>query len=351
MHQYATLHRWLTAPMPSCLLAMTLLLTGCSAKSVEPVELTGQTMGTSYSIKLAAAPDPTLQNTLQRQVEQRLHDINAQMSTYLADSDLMRFNRSSSTEWLAVPPELVELVEQANRISAQTDGMYDITVGPLVNLWGFGNAGPRAAAPPEQEVTALLKQTGYQHLQTQRSPPALRKDVAGLQIDLSSIAKGWAVDQLAQILIDHGIRDFLVEIGGELRASGRKAADRPWRVAIERPLDGYREVQRVIGLRDLAMATSGDYRNFFENGGRRFSHTISPKSGLPVQHSVASVSVVADDCAQADAWATALMALGEKRGPEVAESLQLKALFILRTPGGFEERISPALRDSGILGD
>ena len=351
MHEHASRRLLQTSLGLFCLLASLVLMAACNRQAVDVMELAGPTMGTTYSIKLAAAPDPALRDALQRQVEQRLHEINARMSTYLADSDLMHFNRNPSTEWQPVPTELVQLVDQANRISAQTDGMYDITVGPLVNLWGFGNAGTRATAPATPEVAALLKETGYGHLQTRQVPPALRKDVAGLQIDLSSIAKGWAVDQLAQLLIEHGIRDFLVEIGGELRASGQKAANRPWRVAIERPVDEHREVQRVIGLRDLAMATSGDYRNFFENGGRRFSHTISPKTGLPVQHSVASVSVVADNCALADAWATALMALGEQRGPEVAESLQLKALFILRVPGGFEERISSALQDSGLLRD
>ncbi|MCP5441389.1 MAG: FAD:protein FMN transferase, partial [Chromatiaceae bacterium] len=316
MHERASRRPSRPSPARLCLLASLVLMAACSRQAVDVVELTGSTMGTTYSIKLAAAPDPALRDALQRQVEQRLHEINTRMSTYLADSDLMRFNRNPSTEWQPAPPELVQLVEQANRISAQTGGMYDITVGPLVNLWGFGNAGPRATAPATPEVAALLKETGYGHLQTRQVPPALRKDVAGLQIDLSSIAKGWAVDQLAQLLLDRGIGNFLVEIGGELRASGQKAANRPWRVAIERPVDEHREVQRVIGLRDLAMATSGDYRNFFENNGRRFSHTISPKTGLPVQHSVASVSVVADNCALADAWATALMALGEQRGPE-----------------------------------
>ena len=184
--------------MPSCLLALTLLLMGCGAKSVEPVELTGRTMGTSYSIKLAATRTRRCKMPCNVRSRQRLHDINAQMSTYLADSDLMRFNRNSSTEWLAAPPELVELVEQANRIAHRPTAC---TTSPS-DHWSISGAlatPARSAAPPEQEVTALLKQTGYQHLQARRSPPALRKDVAGLQVDLSSIAKGWAVDQLARL--------------------------------------------------------------------------------------------------------------------------------------------------------
>lgn len=325
-----------------------LLAAACSEPAEQIAELAGRTMGTSYSIKLAPAPERAQRQALAELIDARLAEINRQMSTYLPDSDLMRFNRAVATDWQQVPAPLVELVERANRISEQTDGMYDVTVGPLVNLWGFGNAGDRDTPPSQQQIAELLPQVGYRHLQTRRSPAALRKTVADLQIDLSSIAKGWAVDQIGALLAAHGIKSFLVEIGGELYARGEKVPGAAWHVAIEQPLPDRRAVQRVIELRDMAMATSGDYRNFFSAGDRVYSHTIDPRSGQAIQHRLASVTVLADNCTDADAWATALLALGEQRGPELAEKLAIRALFIVHTGDGFREQASTALTDARL---
>lgn len=327
------------------------LLVACSEAPPQVAELTGRTMGTSYSIKLSPAPESTVRASLQLQVQRRLDEINGQMSTYLPDSDLSRFNRARHTDWQPQPEPVVELVEQARQISRISGGRYDITVGPLVNLWGFGSSGSRETAPSQEQIDGALKQVGYRQLQTRHSPPALRKDVAGLEVDLSSIAKGWAVDQLAELVQAAGFGNFLVEIGGEVRAQGEKAPGRPWRIAIEQPSYATRAVQRVIALRNTAMATSGDYRNFFVDGDQLYTHTIDPETGQTVRHLLASVTVLADNCAAADAWATALMAMGEQRAVRLADSLGLKALFIIRAGDGLSEQSSRALTDAAPWDD
>lgn len=318
------------------LLPLLLLQASCSSEQPAVLELQGQTMGTGYSIKLVAPPGVEAAS-LQAAVDARLEAINDMLSTYRPASDLMRFNHSPSTDWQPVPAPLAELVAKSREVSELSDGRFDITVGPLVNLWGFGNQGPVDTPPAEERIAATLQRVGYQRLEVRQNPPALRKQVAGLEIDLSAIAKGWGVDDIAQLLEDRGIRDYLVDIGGELHARGRKPDGSHWRIAIERPLREGRAVERVITLGDQAMATSGDYRNYFRHGDDYYSHTMDPQSGRPVRHRLASVSVIADDCASADAWATALLALGEQKGPALAERLGLKAFFIIRTSTGFEE--------------
>ncbi|WP_078118329.1 FAD:protein FMN transferase [Thiosocius teredinicola] len=329
-------------------LGISLTIGGCADDVPEVAELTGPTMGTTFSIKISPPPEAALRDELQRQIHQRLHDINAQMSTYQPDTDLMRFNLASTTDWHAVPRELVDLVDRANTISQLSGGAYDVTVGPLVNLWGFGNAGRRDTPPAHAEIAKALATIGFQKLHTRPSPPALKKDVAGLQVDLSSIAKGWAVDQVAELLNKAGMTNYLVEIGGEVVARGHKSDGSAWRIAVEKPLLDQRAVERVVALNEAAMATSGDYRNFFTDGGRLYSHTIDPKTGETLRHRLASVTVFADNCTDADAWATALMALGEQRAPALADAQQLKAFFIIRTDSGFEEIVSPALRTSEL---
>lgn len=321
-----------------------LSLIGCSEDppaNDHLIELSGSTMGTSYHIKIAssreASPKDLGVDALQREIDQRLEQINATMSTYRPDSDLSRFNAYAGTDWFPVPAAVVEVVEAAQIIAAMSEGMFDITVGPLVDLWGFGPAERRAAPPDTEQLEAALDPVGYRKLEVRVEPPALRKRVAGLSLDLSAIAKGYAVDQIAEQLERQGISDYLVEIGGELRAQGRKSLDRPWRVAVERPDPKGRFVQTIVELQDRAMATSGDYRNFFEHNGQRYSHTIDPRSGQPVRHRLASVTVLADDCMSADGLATALLAMGDQAGPALAESHEVAALFIIRGADGFEQ--------------
>jgi thiamine biosynthesis lipoprotein len=322
---------------------------GCGPRPAGNAELRGATMGTSYSIKLSPAPPAAARAALQAQIEQRLERINRQMSTYRDDSALSRFNGSTTIDWQPMPRAVVELVVLARGISDATGGLYDVTVGPLVELWGFGRAPDRDTPPAATEIEALLPRVGYRLLAHRDEPPALRKTVPGLQLDLSSIAKGRAVDELAGLVEAAGHGAYLVEIGGDLRGRGRKASGEPWRVAIEQPLADRRAVQRVVVLDGIAMATSGDYRNFFESGGRRYSHTIDPRTGQSVRHRLASVTVFAAQCALADAWATALMALGDEQGPRVADANGIEALFIVRDENGLREVASARLAAAGRL--
>ena len=297
-------------------------------------------MGTSYSVQIVAPPAELDRAALAEAITARLAEINRLMSTYQPSSELSRFNNSQTTEWFLVSPELVAVVAAAQRVSAASAGAFDITVGPLVNLWGFGPTPSAEDLPTAGDLQAARARVGWRQLEVQSQPPALRKSRADLSVDLSAIAKGYAVDQLAGLVEAHGLEDYLVEIGGELRGRGVNGRSEPWRIAIERPDANQRAVFEVVALRDISMATSGDYRNFVEIDGKRYSHTIDPASGRPVSHRLASVTVLADDCMQADAWATALLVLGPERGLELAEQLGLAALFIEHARDGSDGEAS-----------
>ena len=310
--------------------AMVLLLAGCGPKSAKVLALSGATMGTTYSVQVLPPRADVDPNALQQRIDALLAKVNALMSTYDPDSELSRFNAAQSTDWFAVSPALVKLVDVARQVSEASDGAFDITVGPLVNLWGFGPELRPDALPAQTDIDAARARVGYHKLHTRAEPPALRKDRPDLYVDLSAIAKGYGVDRVAALLESEGLTDYLVEIGGELRGRGVNGRGEPWRIAVERPEAGRRSVFRIVPLHDLGMATSGDYRNFFEVNGERYPHSIDPRTGWPVQHPLASVTVLADDCMWADAWATALLVLGTETGHALAESRGLAALFISR---------------------
>ena len=304
---------------------------------------TGQTMGTSYTVKMGDLPEGGDRSKIHAGIDQILERINSRMSTYREDSELTLFNRNKTTDWVEVSSETVFVVHEALRISRLTDGAFDITVGPLVNLWGFGPGSPSESLPDDNAIQTALESVGYEHLHVQDSPPALRKDRPDVQIDLSAIAKGYAVDQLAEYLESIKIGNYLVEVGGELRGKGEKAQGKPWKVAVEKPVPHERTILHVLHLGSQAMATSGDYRNFFVQNAQRFSHTINPRTGQPVTHQLASVTVVTPSCMEADALATGLMVLGPKAGHELAIREKLPALFITRIGEGFQERATPDL--------
>jgi thiamine biosynthesis lipoprotein len=303
--------------------------------------ISGPTMGTAYHIRVAALPANLSAETLQTRVDQLLDTINQQMSTYLDNSEISRFNRSQSDEWFSVSPDTALVVGVALEVSGQTEGAFDVTVGPLVNLWGFGPDKHIDRVPDQDVITAARARVGYDQLEVRRDPPALRKHVAGLYVDLSAIAKGFAVDRVAELLQQAGISDYMVEIGGEIITSGQNASGKPWRIGIERPVDGSRSLQRILELRDEALATSGDYRNFFIKNGQRFSHAIDPRTGWPVDHALASTSVIAEDCMRADAWATALMVLGPEAAFTFAQEHGLEVMLIIRHDGNFVEKVTP----------
>ena len=287
-------------------------------------------MGTQYSLQLVTA-DPDA--GLAADIEATLDGVEALMSTYREDSIVSRFNNSRDTDWFSVPKPLCEVVAEAIDISVQSDGAFDITLSPLVDLWGFGPGGGNRQPPSRDSIDALLDATGYDKLETDCSRPALSKASALLRIDLSAIGKGRGVDDVAELLDARGITDYLVEIGGEVRARGRKPGGASWRIAVEAPLREERRIVTSFALDDSAVATSGDYRNYFESGGRYYSHLLDPRTGAPVEHETAAVTVVADTATRADALATALLIMGKADGYALAERENIAALFVERIDG------------------
>ena len=308
-------------------------------------ELMGAAMGTSFSIKVVAAPDSVDLEAIRGQAEQTLATIEQQMSTYIADSELSLFNAQRSVDWFEVSAELCTVVTEALTLSAATDGAFDVTVGPLVNLWGFGPSGQVLEPPDAELIAVLLEAIGHDALHADCSVPALRKDLPDLYVDLSAFAKGYGVDELAALLDAADVQNYLVEIGGELRMRGTNASGENWGIAIESPGGIGRAVQSVVQLTDSAMATSGDYRNYFEHDGRMYSHTIDPRTGYPVAHAAASVTVIADTAAYADAMATALLVMGPEDGIAFAEREDIAVLFLVRDDGSFRELASAAFHE------
>ncbi len=316
------------------------LSAGCAPDAPERslLEIDGETMGTTYTVKVVDAPDGLAIGDLRAGIVSVLARVDRQMSTYRADSEVSRFNRSTSTTWMDVSIELVTVIEAAHRVSLMTDGAFDVTVGSLVDEWGFGAPPVPDHIPSDDALAAASADIGYKFLHTRRAPPAIRKDRPELSVDLSAIAKGYAVDQLGELLVAHGVDNYLVEIGGELKVRGRNAADGQWAVAIEQPLIATRRVQRMLLLSEAAVATSGDYRNFVALDDRVFSHAINPRTGVPVTGSTASVTVVDPSAMRADALATALLVTGVDRGLRLAEQNDMAALFILHDGGHTIER-------------
>lgn len=321
----------ITLTRAACLL---LLVVGCSPNHSAPVELTGRTMGTTYSVKLIASGADFSTASLQKQVDERLVEINQQMSTYIPDSELSRFNQSPAGNWFPVSQALADVVARAKEISEQSDGAFDVTVGPLVNLWSFGPDNRPEKVPSDEAIAAALANVGDAKLEVRLDPPALKKSRDALYVDLSAIAKGYGVDQIAQLVADSGAQSYMVEIGGEVRAVGRKSDGSLWRIAIEKPTPGARAIQEIVELSNQSLATSGDYRQHFVEDGQIYSHTIDPQTGRPLPHPPASVSVLHADCAAADAFATTLMVLGPERGYNWAEQNKLAVLFLIRGADG-----------------
>lgn len=301
-------------------------------------------MGTTYAVTVVGRGiDEHRLGGLQAGVEAALDAVDATMSHYRPDSDLSRFNRWQAAEPLAVAPGLLHVVRESIAISRLTGGAFDVTVAPLVDAWGFGAPGPAAAPPTDAEIAALRHDVGYRHLEVDEASSTLRKQRPGVRIDLSAIAKGHGVDRAAAVLAEGGIAGFLVEVGGEVRARGVTEDGTPWRVGIERPRTGPSVVHRVIPLRDGALATSGEYRNFYDLAGARVSHTIDPRTGRPVTHRLRSVSVLADRCARADGLATALEVLGPDDGYALAVERGWAALFVVEDGAGvLRDRLTPA---------
>ena len=319
-------------------LVLSLFIVGCGGDELLPAyDLGGTAMGTTFTVTIIDPPADLPMQSLQAEIYATLEAIEDIASTYRSESEISRFNRNASTDWVTASPQLCAWIAAALDISAVTDGAFDITVGPLVNLWGFGPDIHEPQVPDDERIAATKVNVGYDKLMTDCERPAIRKTVAEIAIDLSGWAKGYAVDAVAGLLDDSNIENYLVEIGGELKVRGHNAERQAFAIAIEKPLTTDGMGYSVFRLSDTAVATSGDYRNFFEIGGERFSHTIDPASGRPVTHQLTGVTVLDESTAYADAMATALLVLGPDAGTELAEDLGLAGYFLLRTDTGLQE--------------
>jgi thiamine biosynthesis lipoprotein len=319
------------------------LTCGCQQDATpDTVRLSGQTMGTTWSVIMLPEAVDAESNALKELLQKRLDQINSLMSTYDPASELSQFNNQISSDWFTISKDTARVIELSQEISALSEGAFDVSVGPLVELWGFGATERGDRIPSEDQVSKSLARVGYKNIHLRREPAAIRKQIPELQIDLSAVAKGYAVDALAEILEQRGIRNYLLEIGGELKISGHRGDGNPWQIAIEEPLEGVREVAAIFPLTNTALATSGNYRNFYVEDGQRYSHTIDPVSGKPIRHKLASVTVLARTCARADALATALMVLGEEKGRQFCENNQIAAYFLIHEKTSTTVYASPA---------
>jgi thiamine biosynthesis lipoprotein len=318
------------------------LAAGCGDRPAPEFEFSGPTMGTAFSVKVVGAPPGFDFEKVGNAITAQLEAYEQRTSTYRADSELALLNATLSTSWITVSKELCDIVARAIAMSRYTHGAFDVTVGPLVMLWGFGPDGSRDIPPGTAMIAEARSSVGYDKIATDCERPAIRKTLPGVSIDLSAFAKGDAVDVISSLLDEFGAGNYLVEIGGELFMRGHNAAGEPWAIAIEKPDALARSVQTVINVTNLGMATSGDYRNYFEYDGVRYSHTIDSSTGRPVTHNTAAVTVVGATSADADALATALLVMGEEKGMTFAEDEEIAAYFLLRVGDGVEERASTA---------
>ena len=316
-----------------------LLLSGCD-HAPEIVKISGSKFGTSYQITIVA--DQPAPADLAERIDAALDVVDLSMSTYKSESELSQFNRLPVAEEVAASPELWTVLQTSRQIWQQSAGAFDPSVGPLVDLWGFGPQITNDRIPEDNGIAQALANMGYQHLILNSDEQTISKALP-LSLDLSAVAKGYAVDQVADLLEMLALPDYLVEVGGEMRVSGRNPKGQPWRIAIETP-DAMGQVDNVITRESAAVATSGDYRNYFEKDGKRYSHSIDPRTGRPIEHRLASVTVVADRCIDADAWATAFLVMGDEAALEIANRQSIAVYMLVKADEQFSAVYSDAFK-------
>jgi len=309
------------------------------AETREVLVLQGRTMGTRYSIRIAGdGLDETLRGRIEEETTKRLDEVDRWMSNWNPDAEVSRFNAHLETSPFPVSRETAALVSFSLELAEASGGAFDISVGPLVALWGFGSGARIDGPPSEDEISDRLSHMGRHLLSAEIANAGgdsfLSKSDPETKIDLSAIAKGYGVDHVSAGLTKLGRLDHLIEIGGEVRASGERPGGGAWRVAVEAPIEEGRAIQSVVELVDRSMATSGDYRIFYDEDGKRYSHTLDPRTGRPVEDGPASASVIAASAAEADAWATTLMVLGAEEGLALADTHGVAALLLMRGPSG-----------------
>lgn len=335
----------------TALFGICVLLSGCdsattpeSPKSAATV-LDGKTMGTFWRVSVINVDEAKAQE-LRQKVQAQLDADDRLLSTWKNDSALMRFNHSpSSTPW-PVSEAMADIVTLSLRIGAKTHGAMDITVGPLVNLWGFGPDKQPVKTPDAQQIAAAKARSGLQHLTVtnQADKQFLQKDIPDLFVDLSTVGEGYAADHLARLMEQEGISRYLVSVGGALVSRGMNAEGQPWRVAIQKPTDRENAVQAIVDINGHGISTSGSYRNYYELDGKRISHVIDPQTGRPIDHKLVSVTVIAPTALEADGWDTGLMVLGPKRAQDVVREQGLAVYMIIKEGEGFKTWMSPQFR-------
>ncbi|KVX01105.1 FAD:protein FMN transferase [Shewanella frigidimarina] len=321
--------------------ALLLLVSACS--SPEPIiSLSGSTMGTTYHIKVVNSDRLPEAQLLQAEIDMALEVVNDQMSTYRSDSELSKFNQLQVQQSVKVSADTIKVIEEGIRLYQETDGALDITLGPVVNLWGFGPDKRPTTIPTQAQIDNAKAKMGIKELSIKGL--TLTKHNADLYVDLSSIAKGFGVDKIAAILDKYHVSGYLVEIGGELNVKGTKDDNTPWRVAVEQPTTEGQAVQQVIEPGTMSLATSGDYRNFYQENGERFSHLIDPRNGYPIKHQLASATVLHSSCMTADGYATAMMVLGTEASLALAKEKNLAIMLIEKQEQGYQVYYSDAFK-------
>lgn len=328
------------------LITISFLEISCTSNIADKlIVLKGGTMGTTYSIKVVKDNfvDLMVYSSLPERIDSILVEVNRQMSTYISSSEISHFNLYKKNDVFEVSDDLAMVVSKALEVSRKSDGAFDITIGPLVNLWGFGPVLKVYDVPAEAEIKKIKHKVGYKNVNVSIDPVGLMKNIPDVYCDLSAIAKGFGVDKVAEFLESFEIKNYLVEIGGEVRAKGKNQNDKSWLIGISTPGNDL-GIEKVAVLENASMATSGDYRNYFEKDDVRYSHTIDSRTGYPITHKLASVTVIHNLCMMADAFATAINVLGPKEGYELAVKEKLPVFFIIRNNGKFEEKMTPEFK-------
>ena len=313
-------------------------ISACQKTSYEILVLNGLTMGTTYSVKINTDNAFVEKNKISNDIDEILSEINQSMSTYIKESELSNINYSTISDWQSISDDLFEVINHAINVSLKTNGAFDITIAPLVNLWGFGPDKLQNKIPTDEIIELTKKNTGYKKISIDKSLKMISKLEPNLHIDLSGIAKGFAVDKIARYLDKCGFKNYLVEIGGELIGKGLNKDKEIWQIGIDNPNNNSDRIKRIIQLEDMAMATSGNYMNYFEKDGIRYSHTINPVTGRPIKHKLASVTVLDSSTMNADALATAFMVLGPEKALSLANNLEIALYLIIKNGERFEEK-------------
>lgn len=321
-----------------------LTIVGCRQRPPE-ISLSGPTMGTTYNVKVIGAPAGIDRHSVRVVIDAVLADIDLSMSGYRPDSEVSRFNAARSTAWIPVSADLATVVESAQSVSAASGGALDITIAPLVSLWGFGPTGELLSLPGDNEIKAVQATVGYQRLEVRTSPAALRKQLPALTIDLNAVAPGFAVDKLAAKFDALGLRNFMIDIGGEVLVKGRNARNESWHIAVEKPVEARSDPMAILQIADQSVTTSGEYHHYYVRDGHRYSHTLDPRTGRPVEHNLVSVVLVGPTTLFVDAWATALNVLGADEGMKLATERGIPAMFITQDNDRFATSQSPGFAE------